>query len=113
MKAQLVCLKWYRSFVPLVINKFAFNFTSWAQKRFRLVFEDVGDEGPLYLALVKEIKTDVREDCGRTYYVSAGNSDTYKEFAWTIDSSGILMAADGSNTMLAAHRTFVNDCLGL
>ena len=113
LKAQHVCFKWYRSFVPQVMSKFALNFSPWKQKKFRLVFEKVGDEGPLYLALMKDRKTDIREDCGRTHYVSAGYSASYKNFSWTIDRDGILMAADGSNSMLAAHRTFVNDCLGI
>ena len=50
-------------------------------------------EGPLHLALITDQKTDVREECGRTNYVSAGSSAVYRDFAWTIDKRGVLKAA--------------------
>ena len=58
------------------------------------------------------MKRDVREDCGRTYYLSAGSTQEYQDFAWIIDSKGALMAADGSGACMAAHRTYISDCHG-
>ena len=58
----------------------------------------------------------MRESCGRTNYVSAGSSEEHKGFAWTINASGALQAhqtgQDGNKACLAAHRTYINDCLG-
>lgn len=44
----------------------------------------------MYLGLVTDKGTDIREKCGRTHYVSAGSSQEYKDFSWTIDSMGTL-----------------------
>ena len=61
---------------------------------------------------MKNLSSDVREECGRTYYVSAGSSAAYKNFTWTMDSRGFLTAANGTGGSLAAHRTYINDCIG-
>lgn len=126
-KAQLTCHKWYDSFLPQVMRAFKLNFRPWQTRRFRLAFEEVAQSGdnatncpqpPLYLALVTGQSTDVRESCGRTHYVSCGSSDEYRNFAWTIDAKGALIAADrctgadGARPRLAAHRTYINDCVG-
>jgi len=44
--------------------------------------------------------------------VSAGTTAEYEQFRWTIDAQGSLKAADGSGASLAAHRTYVSDCIG-
>ena len=116
-KAQLTCRKWYHKFLPQVMPSFPLNFTPWQSKRFRLAYEQADPAAaPLYLALVTGQSTDTRESCGRTYYVSAGSSQEHQDFAWTIDANGALADSqdgpDGSKARLAAHRTYINDCVG-
>ena len=69
------------------------------------------------MAIVSDMKGDIRESCGRTSYVSAGTSQKHKEFRWKIDANGKLSAASNEQQLLgaslAAHRTYINDCLGL
>ena len=78
------------------MGKFKLNFTPWQNRRFRLAFEATGKSSlaagspSLYLALITDKGTDIRENCGRTHYVSAGSSQEYKDFSWTIDSKGTL-----------------------
>ena len=65
------------------------------------------------MALVTDrAATDMREKCGRTNYISAGSTDQYRQFSWSIDRNGVLKATNDSQVCLAAHRTFVNDTLG-
>lgn len=64
------------------------------------------------MALVTDKESDKREKCGRTYFISAGSSDHYQQFSWTIEQDGTLKAANNSQVCLAAHRTFTNDTLG-
>ena len=58
----------------------------------------------------------MRETNKRTHYISAGRGDLYKQFRWAIDSEGRIILAKGPGAKdgkyLAAHRTFIQDCIG-
>ena len=109
--AQRICKKWYNRFAPLVIKRVPLSFRPWPGRKFRLRFE-TGSGDPIYLGLVSSRDSDVREKCGRTNYVSAGSGPEFRQFKWTLDDKGALRAADESGACLAAHRTYICDCLG-
>ena len=84
-----------------------------AENTYHIVFE--GDES-LYLGTTDELPSDLRESNKRTHYISAGRSDRYKEFKWAIDSEGRITLANSLGGVdvkyLAAHRTYIQDCIG-
>ena len=85
---QLICRKWYTTFVPQLLPNIAINKAPSQTTLFRLCTEYEGKK--YYLGAMRKQITDMREEDkdgekGRTTFVSAGCTEDFMQFKWRLD----------------------------